>query len=201
MHKTESPLYNACCLLIHCNGCRYRFHLELPNGGHQFLLSARKRVKTATSSYVVSTSSDDMSRHNSSYIAKLRSNFVGTGFSLYLIDQASDNTNTNRRHSQDASAWQLATSSAAGPLQAARRSLSKQQSTDRRTSAGGTSSAWQVASSSGGKQEAAAVMYEYNVLGTRGPRRLSAAVPHIDDAGSLLWVPSGPQDSMMERLR
>jgi hypothetical protein len=70
-----------------------------------------------------------------------------------------------------------------------------------RTTQDDVNTAWQAAGKPGDKQEVGAVLYEYNVLGTRGPRKLSVAVPHIDEAGNVLWAPSGPQDSMAERLR
>lgn len=213
---------------------RYRFHLELPNGGYQFLLSARKRVKTATSSYIISTSADDVSRHSNSYIAKLRSNFVGTGFSMYLTGGASGSGSSSAASSRPMSGAlgsgvggsrntntqrQLVSSSTttAGPLQAGQRSMRQQHSGGGGGGIGSSSGrrsteeAWQAAAGGAGggvggagatnKQEFGAVMYEYNVLGTRGPRKLSAAVPHVDDGGNVLWVPSGPQDSMAERLR
>jgi hypothetical protein len=201
----------------------YRFHLEMPNGGYQFLLSARKRLKTTTSSYVISDSPDDLGRHSSSCLAKLRSNFVGTGFSIFLT--GSSGSASSSRPASGAGALrsnlggqqqqQLAASSAGGfgPLQAGgarqQRSLGGRGSTSSGGSSGRTTqedvgTAWQAATGAGaggGKREVGAVLYEYNVLGTRGPRKLSVAVPHIDEAGNLLWAPSGPQDSMAERLK
>jgi hypothetical protein len=191
--------------------CSYRFHLELPNGGYQFLLSARKRVKTTTSSYIISTSQGDLSRHSSSCIAKLRSNFVGTGFSIYLTGGSSSPSGSRSQshafNSRPNTQRQLVSSSSAAfsPLQAGQGGLRQQRSnsgsSSGRTTQDDAANAWQAPSSSGGKQEVGAVMYEYNVLGTRGPRKLSVAVPHVDEGGNVLWVPSGPQDSMAERLK
>jgi hypothetical protein len=187
--------------------CSYRFHLEMPNGGYQFLLSARKRVKTTTSSYVISNSPDDLARHSSSCIAKLRSNFVGTGFSIFLTGSSGRPASGAASSRQDPQR-QLVSSSTAGfsPLQSGQRSLRQQRSMG--SSSGGSSGrpsgdnvAWQAAGGAGSRQEVGGVLYEYNVLGTRGPRKLSVAVPHIDEAGNVLWAPSGPQDSMAERLK
>lgn len=194
----------------------------MPNGGYQFLLSARKRVKTTASSYVISDSSDDLSRHSSSCVAKLRSNFVGTGFSIYLTG-SSGSASSSRPQSGAAQPFrsnlgqqqqQLAASSAGGfgPLQAAgaqqQRSIrgrgSRSAGSSGRTTQEDVGTAWQAATGAGaggGKREVGAVLYEYNVLGTRGPRKLSVAVPHIDEAGNLLWAPSVPQDSIAERLK
>lgn len=203
--------------MVPLSACSYHFHLELPNGGYQFLLSARKRVKTTTSSYIISTSQDDLSRHSSSCIAKLRSNFMGTGFSIFLTNGSSSASSSRPDSaalagSRQTTQRQLVTSSSAGlgPLQAAQHGGLRQQRSARgsSSSSGGSSgrsteenAAWQAASSLGIKQEIGAVQYQYNVLGTRGPRKLSVAVPHIDAAGNALWVPSGPQDNMGERLR
>lgn len=204
-----------CVLLLFA--CSYRFHLEMPNGGYQFLLSARKRVKTTTSSYVISNSPDDLGRHSKSCIAKLRSNFVGTGFSIFLTG-SSGSANNSRPQSGAFSGrqgslqqQQLASTSTGGfsPLQAGQAGSHQQRSfggSSSRASSGRTtqedvSTAWQAAGVPSGKQEVGAVQYEYNVLGTRGPRKLSVAVPHIDEAGNVLWAPSGPQDSIAERLK
>lgn len=193
----------------------------MPNGGYQFLLSARKRVKTTISSYIISDSPNDLSRHSSRCMAKLRSNFVGTGFSIFLTG-SSGSASSSRPQSGAGQPFrsnlgqqqQLAASSAGGfgPLQAAgvqqQRSIggrgSRSAGSSGRTTQEDVGTAWQAATGAGaggGKREVGAVLYEYNVLGTRGPRKLSVAVPHIDEAGNLLWVPSGPQDSIAERLK
>jgi len=51
--------------------------------GDQFLLAARKRKKKKSSNYVVSLDRDDLGRHTGSFFGKLRSNFIGTEFTLY----------------------------------------------------------------------------------------------------------------------
>eukprot|EP00250_Pteridium_aquilinum_P034415 c7548_g1_i1 orf=550-1827(-) len=49
----------------------------------KFLLAAR-RVRRATSSdYIISLKGDDMSRGSNTYVGKLRSNFLGTKFTIY----------------------------------------------------------------------------------------------------------------------
>ncbi|GIL55079.1 hypothetical protein Vafri_10598 [Volvox africanus] len=57
------------------------YHLFL-DSGDTFLLAARKRKKSASSNYVLSTSQDDLGRDSEHRIAKLHSNFVGTEYSL-----------------------------------------------------------------------------------------------------------------------
>ncbi|GIM03596.1 hypothetical protein Vretimale_8326 [Volvox reticuliferus] len=57
------------------------YHLFL-DSGDTFLLAARKRKKSASSNYVLSTSQEDLGRDSEHRIAKLHSNFVGTEYSL-----------------------------------------------------------------------------------------------------------------------
>ena len=58
----------------------YYLHLEKEGQKKIFLLGARKRKKTTTSSYIISTDPTDVSRKNESFVAKLRSNMMGTRF-------------------------------------------------------------------------------------------------------------------------
>jgi hypothetical protein len=212
--------------------CRYRFHLELPSGGYRLLLAARKRLKTATSSYVISTTADDLSRHSGSCIAKLRSNLVGTAFTIVAVNGGSSSHSSSAGSSRPASAavaaggkqpgaqqqQQLAGSSS-GMSQPQRRM--QQQSSigcgrGRGSQDGDAHAVWQQGgsgsgsggdpagpSAAGGRQELGAVLYETNVLGTRGPRRMSAAVPAVDGAGhNMLWLSNGAQqDGIVERVR
>ena len=51
--------------------------------GDQFLLAARKRKKNKSSNYLISLDKDDLTRQSENFFGKLRSNFLGTEFSLY----------------------------------------------------------------------------------------------------------------------
>eukprot|EP00937_MAST-01D_sp_MAST-1D-sp2_P006575 g6575.t1 len=51
--------------------------------GDRFLLCSKKRAKNKTSNYLVSMQRGDMDRHGPNYLGKLRSNFVGTEFTVY----------------------------------------------------------------------------------------------------------------------
>jgi len=148
----------------------------------RFLLAARKRVKSASSNYVISCSSDNISRHNSSYIGKLCSNFLGTEFCIYDV---------NNIGTKPASALcQAGSNNAAASGSTFLAALSSAQS----PGVGADSSGME-------KLEKGAVLYQTNVLGTRGPRKMSAAVPAIGADGSSLWRPSGPDDSILDRLK
>jgi len=60
----------------------YFLHYEQDNGRRIFLLAGRKRKKCSTSTYVLSTDPTDLSRQGKSTLATLRSNLLGTVFSI-----------------------------------------------------------------------------------------------------------------------
>ncbi|KAK2720393.1 hypothetical protein QYM36_004316, partial [Artemia franciscana] len=101
----------------------YFVHMEREDGRKIFLLAARKRKKSRTSNYAITTDPTDLARHGDSYIGKLRSNTVGTCFTLY------DN----------------------GEKRPAR-------------------------------SELGVMLYDTNVLGFKGPRKMTAILPHVDDS-------------------
>ncbi len=47
------------------------------------MMAARKRGGKTTSNYVVSLDSDDLKRESEAFFGKLRSNFVGSDFTIY----------------------------------------------------------------------------------------------------------------------
>ncbi|CAM6128581.1 unnamed protein product [Calypogeia fissa] len=49
----------------------------------KFLLAARKFRRATSTDYIISLNADDMSRGSSTYVGKLRSNFLGTKFTIY----------------------------------------------------------------------------------------------------------------------
>ncbi|KAF5736925.1 putative phosphoric diester hydrolase [Tripterygium wilfordii] len=79
-------------LLIRCFIKRYRssqthyLYLGLTNAltdDGKFLLAARKNRRPTCSDYIISLDADDMSKGSSTYVGKLRSNFLGTKFTVY----------------------------------------------------------------------------------------------------------------------
>ena len=48
-----------------------------------FLLAARKRKKSTTANYLLSTDPTNLSREGDGYVAKVRSNALGTQFTIY----------------------------------------------------------------------------------------------------------------------
>uniref|UniRef100_T1JB91 Tubby C-terminal domain-containing protein n=1 Tax=Strigamia maritima TaxID=126957 RepID=T1JB91_STRMM len=106
----------------------YYLHLEKEDGKRVFLLAARKRKKSTTSNYLISTDPTDLSRSGDSFMGKLRSNLLGTQFTLF-------DCGANPRKGLAAS--------------------------DRNNA----------------RQELAAVIYETNVLGFKGPRKMTIVLP------------------------
>ncbi|XP_046748157.1 protein king tubby isoform X1 [Diprion similis] len=106
----------------------YFLHLERDYGKKVFLLAGRKRKKSTTSNYLISSDPTDLSRGAESYVGKLRSNLLGTQFTVY------DNGY----------------------------SLMKSEKREERTNP---------------RQELAAVVYDTNVLGFKGPRKMTVIIP------------------------
>ncbi|XP_067855754.1 tubby-related protein 3-like isoform X2 [Heptranchias perlo] len=106
----------------------YFMHLERDDGKKLFLLAGRKRKKSKTSNYLISVDATDLSREAESYVGKLRSNLMGTKFTIY------DN--------------------GVNPAKAV--GLLDETNT---------------------RQELAAICYETNVLGFKGPRKMTVVIP------------------------
>uniref|UniRef100_H2UUG1 Tubby-like protein n=1 Tax=Takifugu rubripes TaxID=31033 RepID=H2UUG1_TAKRU len=61
----------------------YFMHMEREDGKRVFLLAGRKRKKSKTSNYLISVDATDLSREGESFIGKLRSNIMGTKFTVF----------------------------------------------------------------------------------------------------------------------
>jgi tubby-related protein 1 len=59
---------------------KYFMHLT---AGFQFLMVAKKRAINNTSNYIVSMNRKDPEKKNHDFLGKVRSNFLGTEFTLY----------------------------------------------------------------------------------------------------------------------
>mmetsp|Transcript_4769 Transcript_4769/g.10269 ORF Transcript_4769/g.10269 Transcript_4769/m.10269 type:complete len:445 (-) Transcript_4769:855-2189(-) len=51
------------------------------------------------------------------------------------------------------------------------------------------------------RQELGCVTYQYNVLGTRGPRKMTACIPAVDGSGRRLYRPTSDADNMLDRVK
>uniref|UniRef100_A0A8C5TC02 TUB like protein 3 n=1 Tax=Malurus cyaneus samueli TaxID=2593467 RepID=A0A8C5TC02_9PASS len=109
----------------------YYMHLERDDNKKIFLLAGRKRKKSKTSNYLISVDPTDLSRKGESFIGKLRSNLMGTKFTVY--------------------------DHGVNPIKA--QSLVEKAHT---------------------RQELAAICYETNILGFKGPRKMSVIIPGMN---------------------
>ncbi|XP_029455831.1 tubby-related protein 3 isoform X2 [Rhinatrema bivittatum] len=109
----------------------YFMHLERDDNKKTFLLAGRKRKKSKTSNYLISIDPTDLSREGESFIGKLRSNLMGTKFTVY--DSG------------------VSPTKAQGLLE-----------------------------NSSPRQELAAICYETNVLGFKGPRKMTVIIPGMN---------------------
>nr|XP_015816455.2 tubby-related protein 3 isoform X1 [Nothobranchius furzeri] len=130
----------------------YYMHMERDDGKKVFLLAGRKRKKSKTSNYLISVDATDLSRGGESFIGKLRSNLMGTKFTVY-----DNGTNPSKN---------------LGAL--------LEDSTMR--------------------QELAAVCYETNVLGFKGPRKMTVVIPGMNMTFERVPVrPQNEQESLVSR--
>ncbi|KAL3076325.1 hypothetical protein niasHS_013596 [Heterodera schachtii] len=134
----------------------YYLHLEKNDGRRTFLLAARKRKKSTTANYLISIDPTDLRRNGRSFIAKVRSNAVGTMFTIF------DNGESPKK------------SSAIGDSV---------------------------------RRELAAVIYETNVLGLKGPRKMTIIIPgiYVDQKNNYIRPlsvrPISEKDSILERYK
>ncbi|XP_077123079.1 tubby-related protein 3-like isoform X2 [Ranitomeya variabilis] len=129
----------------------YYMHQEKDDNRKLFLLAGRKRKKSKTSNYLISIDPTDMSREGGNFVGKLRSNLMGTKFTVY-----DDGENpTKVRGSPEGS---------------------------------------------GVRQELAAVCYETNVLGFKGPRKMSVLIPGMNiNHERIPFQPHNDSESLLSR--
>uniref|UniRef100_A0A158PAW5 Tubby-like protein n=1 Tax=Angiostrongylus cantonensis TaxID=6313 RepID=A0A158PAW5_ANGCA len=129
----------------------YYLHLEREDKKKIFLLAARRRKKSTTANYLISTDATDLKREGTAFVGKVRSNAIGTMFTLY-------DGGSNPRKSTITSNI---------------------------------------------RQELAAVIYETNVLGFKGPRKMHVLIPGIYDFSSLklLTLLLRCKNTLLERYR
>eukprot|EP00128_Syssomonas_multiformis_P012561 Colp12_sorted_trinity150504_noHs@25853 len=129
----------------------YYLHMEEPNGQRTFLLAARKRKMSKSSNYILSTSTEDLARQSHHYVGKLRSNFVGTSFTVF------DGGESEKK----------------GRL---------------------------VGDGSNLRKELAAVSYDTNLLGLKGPRKMTVIIPGMRSDGTRVdFRPQGNEDTLLDR--
>ncbi|XP_028855374.1 tubby-related protein 1 [Denticeps clupeoides] len=125
------------------------YYLHLDNDKKVFLLAGRKRKKSTTSNYLISVDPTDLSRGGENFIGKLRSNLMGTKFTVF----------DNALHPDRA-----------------------------------------LPDMSNARQELAAIVYETNVLGMKGPRRMTVVIPGMNkDCERVPIRPRSDNDGLLIR--
>ncbi|XP_066522329.1 tubby-related protein 1-like [Hoplias malabaricus] len=125
------------------------YYLHLDNEKKVFLLAGRKRKKSTTSNYLISIDPTDLSRGGENFIGKLRSNLMGTKFTVF------DNALNPDRALPDMS---------------------------------------------NARQELAGIIYETNVLGMKGPRRMTVIIPGMNKDGERIPLrPRSDNDGILVR--
>ncbi|XP_036775960.2 tubby-related protein 1 isoform X6 [Manis pentadactyla] len=120
-------------------------------GKKVFLLAGRKRKRSKTANYLISSDPTNLSRGGENFVGKLRSNLLGNRFTVF------DNGQNPQR------------------------------------GGGGTD----VGSL---RQELAAVIYETNVLGFRGPRRMTVVIPGMNEDNERVPIrPRNASDGLLVR--
>ncbi|XP_028339501.2 tubby-related protein 2 [Physeter macrocephalus] len=131
----------------------YYLYLEAADGRKHFLLAGRKRKRSKTSNYLLSLDPTDLSRDGENFVGKVRSNVLGTKFTIF-----DNGVNPERKNF--------------------------------------------VPETARIREELGAVCYETNVLGFRGPRKMTVIIPGIDAQNQRISVqPQNEQESLLSRLQ
>ncbi|KAI1890611.1 hypothetical protein AGOR_G00155450 [Albula goreensis] len=127
------------------------YYLHLDNEKKVFLLAGRKRKKSTTSNYLISIDPTDLSRGGENFVGKLRSNLMGTKFTVF----------DNALHPDRA-----------------------------------------LPDMSNARQELAAIIYETNVLGMKGPRRMTVIIPGMNEDSERVPIrPRSENDGLLIRFQ
>jgi len=117
-----------------------------------FLLAGRKRKRSRNSNYIMSIDATDLSRDGEAFVAKLRSNFYGTSFTIYDNGVNPDKMNKSENKGKNV------------------------------------------------RCELASVLYETNILGFKGPRKMTCLMPGMDQQQKPFKVqPKVDRDTIVKR--
>ncbi|XP_050643620.1 tubby-related protein 1 isoform X1 [Macaca thibetana thibetana] len=126
------------------------YFLHLDSEKKVFLLAGRKRKRSKTANYLISSDPTNLSRAGENFIGKLRSNLLGNRFTVFDNGQ-----NPQRGYSTNVASL---------------------------------------------RQELAAVIYETNVLGFRGPRRMTVIIPGMSAENERVPIrPRNASDGLLVR--
>ncbi|XP_019516371.1 PREDICTED: tubby-related protein 1 [Hipposideros armiger] len=127
------------------------YFLHLDTEKKVFILAGRKRKRSKTANYLISSDPTNLSRGGENFIGKLRSNLLGNRFTVF------DNGQNPHRGGGSADVGSL-------------------------------------------RQELAAVIYETNMLGFRGPRRMTVLIPGMNADNDRVPIrPRNASDGLLVR--
>lgn len=131
----------------------YYLHLEREDHKRVFLLAGRRRKKSSTSNYLISADPTDLTRDGDSFVGKVRSNLVGTKFTIYGSGQ--------------------------NPAKPPK-----------------------IGQNITYREELAAVVYSTNVLGFKGPRKMTVMIPGMTGDRQRVEIrPESEHHSIVERYK
>ncbi|XP_063292240.1 tubby-related protein 3-like isoform X1 [Pelobates fuscus] len=131
----------------------YYLHLERDDGKRLFLMAGRKRKKSKTSNYLISVDPTDLSRGGEGFIGKVRSNMLGTKFTVF-----DNGMNPELR-----------------PFVQEKESL---------------------------RQELVSICYGTNVLGFKGPRKMTIILPGMNMDGERVSIrPKNEHETLLARYQ
>ncbi|XP_059238494.1 tubby-related protein 2 isoform X4 [Mustela nigripes] len=131
----------------------YYLYLDAAEGQKHFLLAGRKRKRSKTSNYLISLDPTDLSRDGDNFVGKVRSNVLGTKFTIF-----DNGVNPERKNF--------------------------------------------IPETARIREELGAVCYETNVLGFRGPRKMTVIIPEINAQNQRIRIqPQNEQESLLSRLQ
>ncbi|KAK2163920.1 hypothetical protein LSH36_72g06041 [Paralvinella palmiformis] len=162
----------------------YFLHMERDDGKKVFLLAGRKRKKSTTSNYLISIDPTDLSRGGDSFVGKLRSNFFGTSFVVfdYGLSPKKPICNNKEKLRQELVGIVYFT-------------IFDNGESPRRGGRG-------IPEAANIRRELAAVAYETNVLGFKGPRKMSVIIPGMNlDHERVEIRPRSEHDGLIERWK
>ncbi|XP_069763513.1 tubby protein-like isoform X2 [Narcine bancroftii] len=129
----------------------YYLHLEREDGKKVFLMAGRKRKKSKTSNYLISTDPTNLSRGGESFIGKLRSNVFGTKFTVFDNGVNPEKT----------------------PM---------------------------VLECMAIREEIVAICYETNILGFKGPRKMTVIIPGMNTKNERVSIrPKNEHETLLTR--
>ncbi|KAJ3342450.1 hypothetical protein HDU93_002208 [Gonapodya sp. JEL0774] len=133
----------------------YELFVEEPDESLTFILAARKRKKSKSSNYVITTTRITSSKSKENVVAKVRSNFLGTEFTIYDNGRNPFGRSERRFGDNDTS-----------------------------------------------RAELAAVLYDHNILGFKGPRKVRVLLNGMSQSGEQTFCrPQNRSETLISRYK